>query len=207
MIIFIMDTAMMRLLLSLSLLALTACTLTEEPKAKVHTTASKVKMAPYTVDEYVGNLTTGLSQIHGAFKSNARIAVTSFYMADALNTELASAQATGLSQQVQESLLTQFTQLGYTTIEYRLENNLTLNKNADSILSRDVSSLRQRQNIDFVITGTLTRQQHAYIVNARLVNLQDQRIVSAASTEIPINVMWADEKVQQRGGMIYRSEY
>ena len=58
-----------------------------------------------------------------------------------------------------------------------------------------------------MITGTLTRQQHAYIVNARLVDAADQRIVSAASTEIPINVMWGSEKVQQRGGMIYRSEY
>lgn len=202
-----MDTAMMRLLLSLSLFALTACTLTEEPQPVVPTTAPKASMAPYTVDQYVGNLTTGLSQIQGPFKSNARIAVTSFYMADALNTELAGDQATGLSQQVQESLLTQFTQLGYYTIEYRLENNLTLNESADSILSRDITKLRQRQNIDFVITGTLMRQQHAYIVNARLVNLQDQRIVSAASTEIPINVMWADEKVQQRGGMLYRSEY
>lgn len=198
---------MMRLLLSLSLLALTACTLTEEPKPEVSTAAPKAIMAPYTVDQYVSNLTTGLSQVQGSFKSNARIAVTSFYMADALNSELAGDQGTGLSQQVQESLLTQFTQLGYYTVEYRLENNLTLNENADSVLTRDITKLRQRQNIDFVITGTLTRQQHAYIVNARLVNLQDQRIISAASTEIPINVMWGNEKVQQRGGMLYRSEY
>jgi len=67
--------------------------------------------------------------------------------------------------------------------------------------------LRQRQDIDFIITGTLTKQQHAYIVNARLVNLQDQRIVSAATTEIPDNVMWSHEKIKQRGSQLYRSEY
>jgi hypothetical protein len=37
--------------------------------------------------------------------------------------------------------------------------------------------------------------------------MQDGRIVSAATTEIPINVMWTDEKVQQRNGLIYRTEY
>jgi hypothetical protein len=112
-----------------------------------------------------------------------------------------------LSLQIQESLLTQFTQLGYHTVEYRLGNNLILAQNADSILSRDLSKLRNRQNIDLVITGTVTRQQHAYIVNARLVNIENKQVLSAGSTEIPINVMWGNEKIQQRDGSLYRSEY
>ncbi|WP_065978394.1 FlgO family outer membrane protein [Pseudoalteromonas lipolytica] len=197
----------MRLLVSLIFLSLAGCKLSEEPKPVVSTAAPKAVMAPYTVHQYVADLSSQLSRIQGAFKSNARIAVTSFYLADALDSGLAEGQGAGLSQQIQESLMTQFAQLGYHTIEYRLENNLNLQSSADSMLSRNTKNLRQRQNIDFMITGTLTRQQHAYIVNARLVDAADQRIVSAASTEIPINVMWGSEKVQQRGGMIYRSEY
>ena len=197
----------MRLLLCLLVLSLTACSLTQEQPQSVSTAAPKAAMAPYTVNQYVGDLSTQLSHVQGPFKSSARIAVTSFYLASALDSELAQGQGAGLSQQIQESLLTQFTQLGYNTIEYRLENHLNLAGNADGMLSRDISKLRQRQNIDFVITGTLTRQQHAYIVNARMVNTQDSRVVSAASTEIPINVMWGNEKIQQRDGYIYRSEY
>ncbi|MEZ7278044.1 hypothetical protein LY624_12430 [Pseudoalteromonas sp. N1230-9] len=197
----------MRLLHCFIFFILTGCSLTEEAKPVVSTNAPKARMAAYTVNQYVADLSSQLSRIQGSYKGNARIAVTSFYMADGLGTRLASNQGNGLSQQIQESLMTQFTQLGFHTIEYRLENTLNLQPTADSILSRDVSKLRQRQNIDFVITGTLTRQQHAYIVNARLVNTKDQRIVSAASTEIPINVMWGNEKVQQRDGQLYRSEY
>jgi hypothetical protein len=40
-----------------------------------------------------------------------------------------------------------------------------------------------------------------------MVNMQTNQVVSAGSTEIPINVMWSNEKIQQRGDFIYRSEY
>ena len=197
----------MRLLLPLVLLNLTACNLVPAPEPSVPTDAPKAAMAPYTVNEYVANLTSQLNHVNSALNANARIGVSSFFYADALDTKLVAGQASGLSLQIQESLLTQFTQLGYHTVEYRLGNNLILAQNADSILSRDLSKLRNRQNIDLVITGTVTRQQHAYIVNARLVNIENKQVLSAGSTEIPINVMWGNEKIQQRDGSLYRSEY
>ena len=197
----------MRLLILLLSLSLTACSLTSEPVKKTNTQVEKATMASFTVDQYVRDLSTQLSHKNGSFKSSSRIAITSFFLADALETGLAQGQGHGLSQQIQESLITQLTQLGYNIIEYRLENNLNLSASADSMLSRDIAKLNQRQNIDYVITGTLTRQQHAYIINARMVNAQSNVITSAASTEIPINVMWSDEKIQQRGGFFYRSEY
>ncbi|WP_394191861.1 FlgO family outer membrane protein [Pseudoalteromonas atlantica] len=197
----------MRLLILLLSLSLTACSLTSEPVKKTDSKVEKATMASFTVDQYVRDLSTQLSHKNGSFKSSSRIAITSFFLADALETGLAQGQGHGLSQQIQESLITQLTQLGYNIIEYRLENNLNLSASADSMLSRDIAKLNQRQNIDYVITGTLTRQQHAYIINARMVNAQNNVITAAASTEIPINVMWSDEKIQQRGGFIYRSEY
>ncbi len=197
----------MRLLLPLLFLNLAACNLVPPPEPSVPTDAPKAAMAPFTVNDYVVNLTSQLNHLNGVLNANARVGVSSFFYADALDTKLVTGQASGLSQQIQESLLTQFTQLGYHTVEYRLGNNLSLSENSDSILSRDLSKLRNRQNIDLVITGTVTRQQHAYIVNARLVNIENKQVLSAGSTEIPINVMWGNEKIQQRDGLLYRSEY
>ncbi|MBH0057301.1 hypothetical protein I6F65_10020 [Pseudoalteromonas sp. SWXJZ94C] len=197
----------MRLLLPLLLVNLAACSLIPQPEPSVSTNAPKAAMAPYTVNDYINNLTVQLSHIKEPLSSNTRIGVSSFYFADALDSKLMTEQASGLSQQIQESLLTQMTQLGYNTVEYRLANNLNLSTNADSVLSRDLAQLRKRQNIDLIVTGTVTRQQHAYIVNARLVNINNKQVLSAGSTEIPINVMWGDEKIQQRDGYLYRSEY
>jgi len=199
--------ATMRLLLPLLLVNLAACSLIPQPEPSVSTNAPKAAMAPYTVNDYMNNLTVQLSHIKEPLSNNTRIGVSSFYFADALDSKLMTEQASGLSQQIQESLLTQMTQLGYNTVEYRLANNLNLSTNADSVLSRDLAQLRKRQNIDLIVTGTVTRQQHAYIVNARLVNINNKQVLSAGSTEIPINVMWGDEKIQQRDGYLYRSEY
>jgi len=197
----------MRLLLPLLLLNLAGCSLIPEPAPSISTDAPKTGMAPYTVHQYVSSLSTQLSHINEPFKSTASIAVSSFYLANALDTRLAQGQGVGLSQQIQESLITQFTQLGYNTLEYRLEGQLNLSANGDAVLSRNIDKLKQSQNIDFMITGTLTRQEHAYIVNARMVNMRTNQIISAGSTEIPINVMWGKEKIQQRGDYLYRSEY
>ena len=110
----------MRLLLPLLLLNLAGCSLTPQPKPSISTDAPKAVMAPYTVNQYVSSLSAQLSHIKEPFKSTASIAVSSFYLADALDSHVAQGQGAGLSQQIQESLITQFTQLGYNTVEYRL---------------------------------------------------------------------------------------
>lgn len=197
----------MRLLLPILFVNLAACSLIPQPEPSISTNAPKAAMAPYTVNDYVNNLTAQLNSLQRPLSRNSRIGVSSFFLADKIDSKLMSEQGAGLSQQIQESLLTQMTLLGYNIVEYRLGNNLNLLENADSILSRDLNKLRDRQNIDLIITGTVTRQQHAYIVNARLININNKQILSAGSTEIPINVMWGNEKIQQRDGYLYRSEY
>jgi TolB-like protein len=164
-------------------------------------------MSKYDLHSYVGALAAQLGDMTIPVKPNERIAVTSFLMVDGLERQTASGQGRGLSQQVQESLMTYFAQMGYQTTEYRLEDAIVLHDTADSILTRDVEKLRNRQNIDYVLTGTMTEQQHAYLVNARLTSLIDGLVMSAATIEIPKNVMWTTEKVQMRNGVIYRTDY
>lgn len=164
-------------------------------------------MSKYDLHSYIGALAAQLGDMTIPVKASERIAVTSFLMADSIGRQTASGQGRGVSQQVQESLMTYFTQMGYQTTEYRLEDAIVLHDTADSILTRDVEKLRNRQNIDYVITGTMTEQQHAYLVNARLTSLVDGLVMSAATIEIPKNVMWTTEKVQMREGVIYRTDY
>jgi TolB-like protein len=131
----------------------------------------------------------------------------SFTLATELGQETAAQQSSGLSQQIQESLMTQMTQLGYSIVEHRMSDTITISDQHEDMLTRDISKLRTRQNIDYVILGTITRQEHANMINARLVNVLNGQVISAAFTEVPINVMWTSEKIQMRNNKLYRSEY
>jgi TolB-like protein len=164
-------------------------------------------MSKHDLHSYIGALAAQLGDMTIPVKATERIAVTSFLMTHAIERQTATGQGRGMSQQLQESLMTYFTQMGYQTTEYRLEDAIVLHDSADSVLTRDVDKLRNRQNIDYVITGTMTEQQHAYLVNARLTSLVDGLVMSAATIEIPKNVMWTTEKVQMREGVIYRTDY
>lgn len=164
-------------------------------------------MSSLPLHQYTLQLANQLYKGEAGRLRNAHIAVMSFTMATDLGQETAMQQNAGLSQQIQESLITQMTQYGYGVVEHRLSDSITVSKSHEDMLTRDIDKLRKRQNIDFVVLGTITRQEHANIVNARLVNVLNSQIVSAATIEVPINVMWTDEKIQMRDNKLYRTEY
>jgi len=92
-------------------------------------------------------------------------------------------------------------------VEHRISDSITVSEHHEDMLTRNLSNLRTRQNIDYVILGSITRQEHANMINARLVNVLNGQVISAAFTEVPINVMWTDEKIQMRNNKLYRAEY
>ena len=164
-------------------------------------------MSSLSLHQYTSNLALQLHRGEAGKLRNARIAVMSFTMATELGQKTAVQQSSGLSQQIQESLITQMAQLGYSIVEHRLSNSITVSEHHEDMLTRDLNNLRARQNIDYVIIGTITRQEHANMINARLVNVLNGQVISASFTEVPINVMWTDEKVQMRNDKLYRAEY
>jgi TolB-like protein len=164
-------------------------------------------MSSFPLHNYTLNLANQLYQGEAGRLRNSNIAVMSFTMATDLGQKTAAQQSSGLSQQIQESLITQMTQLGYSIVEHRMSDSITVSEHHEDMLTRNLSNLRARQNIDYVILGTITRQEHANMINARLVNVLNGQVISAAFTEVPINVMWTDEKIQMRNNKLYRAEY
>ena len=164
-------------------------------------------MSSFPVYDYISDIAQQLHRGEAGKLRNVHIGVMSFTLATELGQETAAQQSSGLSQQIQESLMTQMTQLGYSIVEHRMSDTITISDQHEDMLTRDISKLRTRQNIDYVILGTITRQEHANMINARLVNVLNGQVISAAFTEVPINVMWTSEKIQMRNNKLYRSEY
>ncbi|RZM80110.1 hypothetical protein C3B51_13100 [Pseudoalteromonas rubra] len=169
----------------------------------------EVEQAPPlpTLHQYMGQLAAALGEHSRPLKPGATVAVTSFYLADQLGNAVASNQGSGLSTQVQESLISYVTQMGLEVVEFRLQRTLTLAGSADNLLSRDIALLRERHKFDLALTGTISESHDHYTINARLITMLDSRTASAATISVPKAVLWGNEKAQMRDGKLHRGQY
>lgn len=109
-----------------------------------------------------------------------------------------------LGLQLQESMLTVASQLGYQVTEFRAGQALQLHAQHDSLLTRQLSELANQQSVRYVIAGTLSQHEDFTIVNARLVDTETNRVLAAAADQIPTAVLGSAEQVQLRQGRMYR---
>jgi TolB-like protein len=75
----------------------------------------------------------------------------------------------------------------------------------ERMLSRDISELAMQQSVRYVIAGTLNQSENYTTVNARLVDIQSNTVVAAASDLVPSSVLGSAEQVQLRQQMLYRN--
>ncbi|MEO2282185.1 FlgO family outer membrane protein [Pseudoalteromonas pernae] len=137
----------------------------------------------------------------------AKVAVGTFLPPKTLKAESVPWQQQDIALQLQESLMTIYTQMGFTVVEYRTRNHIALEPHADVMLSRDVAQLAQRQEIDFYVTGTLTEQEDAYVVNVRMIDSDNNQVVAAATDYLPNTILMHADKVRMTNGHLQRRAY
>lgn len=110
-----------------------------------------------------------------------------------------------LGLQLQESMITVASQRGYQVKELRLAEQVKVYSDHERVLSRDVTELATSQSVRYVIAGTIHQAENYTTVNARLVDIQNNTVIAAASDLIPANVLGSTEKVQLRQQQLYRT--
>lgn len=115
-----------------------------------------------------------------------------------------------LGNQISESFIHELQRYGYVVVDYKTTGYIRVTKNGDYVFSRDWKELPERQIIDYVVTGTMMKQENGVIVNARMIGMQSHVVVASAQTFIPAWVLsdeiTHDEKVKMRDGMIIRQQ-
>ncbi|MBU0912289.1 MAG: hypothetical protein KKF22_07105 [Gammaproteobacteria bacterium] len=133
------------------------------------------------------------------------IAVTTFADVQLLAPDTSRKSSYNASLQLQESMQTVATQLGYQVSEIRLNDAVLVHPGFENSLGRDLSLLAQNQQARYVITGTLTEGEVHITVNAKLIDLKSQQVLAAASSVIPVAVLWPNEQLQLRHNKLYRN--
>jgi len=90
---------------------------------------------------------------------------------------------------IAENLTHELQVRGWNVIDVRLAKNLTINKDGEFSLTRDISKLRQSYKVGAVVTGTYTIIGEAVFLNARTIDIETGMVISTAQFSIGYDVV------------------
>jgi len=115
-----------------------------------------------------------------------------------------------LGNQLSESFIHELQRHGYVVVDYKTTGYIRVTKEGDYVFSRDWKELPERQIIDYVVTGTMMKQENGVLINARMIGMQSHVVVATAQSFIPEWVLSDeiknDNSVKIRDGMIIREQ-
>ena len=133
-----------------------------------------------SVYDYAAQLSMALVQNRNGLDNNAKVAIGSFVLLDE-----SLQNTTVLGNQLAEYLIAQMQQQGIPVVDHKLMPVLAVTPRGDVSFSRDTLALSQRKVMDHVLSGTLIHKPNGVFVNARIIALHTNRVVSSATLLIP----------------------
>jgi len=95
-----------------------------------------------------------------------------------------------LGERLGESFVFQLEQRGYNLVDYRAQSLVTSVK--PEIEPYNMSALRNRHRIYFVLTGTYAQHPDGIVINARLLDTTTRQVLASGQSHIPL------ERLEQR---------
>ncbi|MGO4894119.1 FlgO family outer membrane protein [Flavobacterium sp. W21_SRS_FM6] len=135
------------------------------------------------LDNYVEQMAIDLSRELVDLSMEYPIAVTSFVQLDSTLDN-----ADSLGNQLAESFITELRKVGLLVNDHKVTGNIAVSPTGDFALSRDPMQLKSAQNIGYVLTGTMVKNNKGMMINARIVGVSSNVVVAATSKLIP-NIM------------------
>lgn len=188
-------------------LLLCACSANQAPLAS-NPRSVTAELSDYPLEFYTDRLAAGLLQnmpkVDFANKLGPIVAVTSFLPIEKLSLNETDADEVQLANQLAESMLTYAVNHGVNAVDFRLRKQVLLLPNHEQALTRNLDGIKLHSSADAVLTGTYLIKEDGLMVNARLIDVQSNKVLSAVTDYIPINVFWSDQQVMKRGNHLYR---
>ena len=143
-----------------------------------------------SVQDYAGQLAMGLVKNANGLSSEARIGVTSFVILD-----YTLQNTTVLGNQLAEYSISEIQQFGLNVVDFKLMPAIKVTGRGDLAFSRDVMALANKNVMDHVLSATMIEKADGVFINARIIALGTNRVVSTASVLVPTFVT---QKIQRQ---------
>lgn len=144
------------------------------------------------------------------FKSNVsleyfKIGVTRWVLAESLKQPEQGDSLNELSHQLSESIYAHLKERQLSVVEFRAQNYISIGEEGSTLLSRDVETLEQHPEVDWVLVGTLSRKDAGTMVNLRIIDRRNQEVLAAANRYVPKHLYWPDKQAELVNGRLQRN--
>lgn len=130
--------------------------------------------------DYAEQLTMELVKNGQQLNTQSRVGIASF-----VNLDHALQHAGALGNQLSELLIAEVQSFGVPVIDFKTTGAILVGEKGDMVFSRNANRLANTLAVDFVLSGTLIRNDKGVRVNARIVDMQSKVVVSTATLIIP----------------------
>ena len=87
-----------------------------------------------------------------------------------------------LGNLIAESLIHEMQIRGFGVVAFKMMKSIKIKKDGDFMLSRKVRNLKKDFQVNYSLTGTYTKIGSGVLINARIINIETNRVVSTAQS-------------------------
>ncbi|WJG08300.1 FlgO family outer membrane protein [Aliiglaciecola sp. LCG003] len=142
------------------------------------------RMMTKHVGDYVQNMTQDLISNMEYLTDKTPVGVTTFALID---SDLQRTNLLGF--QLSESFMHELHKFRIPVIDFKATEYIRVTEHGDFLLTRDFLELTETAPIEYILTGTLTKHQSGYLVNARILGLKSKAVVASAQMLMPFYVV------------------
>lgn len=154
------------------------------------------------INHLAQRIVTELVKQNDALRSDQPIVVTTPVLVGDMNNTNA------MAQQLQQGLMTSLHSFQFNVVDLNLGDGLRVTANGDFILTRDWQKLSSNLPVEHLVVLTMSPTTNGMAINTRIVNISNNRVVSASQTYVTqkemANYMQASEQVVSQNGILYR---
>jgi TolB-like protein len=146
--------------------------------------AYKSRPLAKNIGDYVRNMAQDLVSNMEYVTERTPVAVTHFSLID---SDLKETNLLGY--QIAESFAHEFHKFRMPVVEFKATQFIRVTDSGDFVMSRDFLDLTSTTPIQYVLTGTMTKHQGGYIINARMLGMESNVIVASSQMFVPFYVV------------------
>jgi TolB-like protein len=147
---------------------------------QVPSTLFRPSFSHKSLADYVGQLAMQLLRNSAGMKKHDLIGVASFVRLDR------SLQQTNiLGNQLAEYFISEIQQFGLAVVDFKMTSTVNITQRGDFVFSRDSLAFAKNMKMDHMLSGTMIDKSKGVQINARIISVENGRVVASASVLIP----------------------